>query len=74
MRWIGGITLEHGVLDISRAHIVSFMGAFVEGALHPLVCNSTFFQALHLPFFMVRTLSAMCENSGSYQLAFLVCL
>ena len=25
----------HGVLDISRAYIVSFMGAFVEGVLHP---------------------------------------
>jgi hypothetical protein len=25
----------NGVLDISRAHIVSFMGAFVEGVFHP---------------------------------------
>jgi hypothetical protein len=31
----GGMTFGHGVLDISRAHIVSFMGAFVEGVLHP---------------------------------------
>jgi hypothetical protein len=29
-----GMTFGHGVLDISRAHIVSFMGAFVEGVLH----------------------------------------
>jgi hypothetical protein len=29
------MTFGHGVLDISRAHIVSFMGAFVEGVLHP---------------------------------------
>jgi hypothetical protein len=46
----GGSTFGHGVLDISRAHIVSFMGAFVEGVLHPFVCNATFFQALYLPF------------------------
>jgi hypothetical protein len=45
-----GNTLGHGVLDISRAHIVSFMGAFVEGALHAFICNATFFQALYLPF------------------------
>jgi hypothetical protein len=30
-----GKTLGNGVLDISRVHIVSFMGAFVEGELHP---------------------------------------
>jgi hypothetical protein len=30
-----GKTLGHGVLDISRVHIVSFMGAFVVGVLHP---------------------------------------
>ena len=27
--------LGHGVLNISRSHIVSFIGAFVEGVLHP---------------------------------------
>jgi hypothetical protein len=37
----GGMTFGHGVLDISRAHIVSFTGAFVEGVLHPFVCNAT---------------------------------
>ena len=31
----GGMTFGHGVLDISRAHIVSSIGAFVEGVLHP---------------------------------------
>jgi hypothetical protein len=41
----GGMTFDHRVLDISRAHIVSFMGAFVEGVAS-LVCNATFFQAL----------------------------
>jgi hypothetical protein len=25
----------HGVIDISRINIVSFMGSFVEGVLHP---------------------------------------
>jgi len=48
-----GSTLGHRVLDISRAHIVSFMGAFVEGALRPFVCNAIFFQSLHLSFFMI---------------------
>jgi hypothetical protein len=28
-------TLGHGVLGISRVYIVSFMGAFLEGELHP---------------------------------------
>jgi hypothetical protein len=31
----GGVPFGHGVLDISRDHIVSFMGAFVGGVLHP---------------------------------------
>ena len=36
----GGMTFGYGVLDISRAHIVSFMGTFVECVLHPcLQCN-----------------------------------
>ena len=30
----GGINFGNGVLDISKAPIVSFMGAFVEGVLH----------------------------------------
>jgi hypothetical protein len=29
-----GKTFGHGVLDISKARIVSFMGAFVVGVLH----------------------------------------
>jgi hypothetical protein len=36
----------HGVLDISRDHIVLFMGAFMEGVLHPSFENATFFQYL----------------------------
>jgi hypothetical protein len=46
----GGRTFGHGVPDISRAHIVSFMGAFVEGVLHLFVYNATFSQALYLSF------------------------
>ena len=42
----GGRTFGHGVLDISRSHIVSFMGAFVEGVL-AIICDATFFQALY---------------------------
>jgi hypothetical protein len=38
----GGAKFGHGVLDISRAHIVSFMGAFVEGMLHPLFAMQHF--------------------------------
>jgi hypothetical protein len=46
----GGNTFGHGFPEISRDHIVSFMGSFVEGVLHPYVFNATFFQALYLPF------------------------
>jgi len=60
----GGRIFGHGVPDISRAHIVSFMGAFVEGVLHPFICNETFSQVLYLSFFfMIRTLSAMCNGN-----------
>jgi hypothetical protein len=31
-----------GFLDISRAHIVSFKGTFVEGVLHPLFAMQHF--------------------------------
>jgi hypothetical protein len=47
----GGRTFAHGVPDISKDHIVSFMGDFVEGVLHPFICNATFFQALYFPLF-----------------------
>ena len=40
----------HGVPDISRDHIVSFMGAFMEAVLHPFICNAKFFQDLYSPF------------------------
>jgi hypothetical protein len=46
----GGGTFGHGIPKISRVHIVSSMGSFVEGVLHPFVCNPTFFQALYSPF------------------------
>ena len=47
----GGRNFGHGVLDISRAHIFSFMGAFVEGVLHPLFAMQNFsklFISFHL--------------------------
>jgi hypothetical protein len=46
----GGSNFGCGVPNTSRAHIVSFMGAFVKGVSHTFVCNVTFFQALYLPF------------------------
>jgi hypothetical protein len=53
----------HGVPDISRAHIVSFMGAFVEGVLHPFVCNQHLSKPfIFLSFFRFQTLSAMCKE------------
>jgi hypothetical protein len=45
----GGMTFGHGVLDISRAHIVSFMGAFVEGVLHPSFAMQHFSKPFYLP-------------------------
>jgi hypothetical protein len=45
----GGMTFGHGVLDISRAHTVSFMGAFVEGVLHPLFAMQPFSKPFYLP-------------------------
>jgi hypothetical protein len=45
----GGMTFGHGVLDISRAHIVSFMGAFVEGVLHPSFAMQPFSKPFYLP-------------------------
>jgi hypothetical protein len=55
-----GSIIGHGVLDISRDHIVSCMGAFVDGALHPFICNATFFQALYFPFFVFYGLNIEC--------------
>jgi hypothetical protein len=46
----GGRNFGNGVPDISRVHIVSFMGSFVEGMLHPFICNAPIFQALYLHF------------------------
>jgi hypothetical protein len=42
-----GSNFGHGVLDISRAHIVSFMGAFVEGVL----CHLCAMQHFSSPLF-----------------------
>jgi hypothetical protein len=35
----------HGVRNISRAHIVSFMGTFVEGVLQPFVYKCNIFRS-----------------------------
>jgi hypothetical protein len=46
-----GNTFGHGVLDISRVHIVSFMGAFVEGVLRNLFAMQHFSKPLHLIYY-----------------------
>jgi hypothetical protein len=48
----GGKTFGNEVLDISRAHIVSFMGAFVEDVMHP----SFTMQHFPSPFIVVNLL------------------
>jgi hypothetical protein len=63
MRWMGVRLLGNGVLDISKAHIVSFMDAFVEGVLHSSFAMQHFSMPFYLPLiYMVRTLSAMCNG------------
>jgi hypothetical protein len=58
-----GLTFGHGVLDISRVHIISFMGAFVEGVLRPSFAMQHFSKPfICLSFIMVRTLSVMCNG------------
>jgi hypothetical protein len=58
-----GRSFGHGDPEISRAHIVSFMGSFVKGLIHPFVCNETLSKSLIcISFFMVRTLSDMCKE------------
>ena len=44
----GGMNFGYGVIDISRAHIVSFMGAFVEGVLHPSIAMQPFSKPFYL--------------------------
>jgi hypothetical protein len=46
-----GKTFGYGVLDISRVHIVSFMGAFVEGVLRPLFAMQHFSKPLPLIYY-----------------------
>jgi hypothetical protein len=69
MRWMGVKTFRHGVLYIIRDHIVSFMGAFVEGVLHPSFTMQHFSKPfISISFIMVQTLSAMCkEIKGALQ-------
>jgi hypothetical protein len=45
----GGMTFGYGVLDISRVHIVSFMGAFVEDVLHPSFAMQHFSNTFYFP-------------------------
>ena len=45
----GGMHFGHGVLDISRDHIVSFLGAFVEGMVHPSFAMQPFSKPFYLP-------------------------
>jgi hypothetical protein len=45
----GGMSFGHGFLDISRDHIVSFMGAFVEGVFHPLFAMQPFPKPFYFP-------------------------
>jgi hypothetical protein len=43
-----GKIFRNGVLDISRVHVVSFMGAFVYGVLHPLFTMKHFYKPFPL--------------------------
>jgi hypothetical protein len=45
----GGMNFGHGVLDISRDHIVSFMGTFLEGVMHPSFSMKPFSKLFYLP-------------------------
>jgi hypothetical protein len=58
------MTFGHGFLGISRAHIVSFIGAFCGGCAISLICNETFFQALLFAINLLwsKTLSGMCNG------------
>jgi hypothetical protein len=49
MIWMGLRPSGHGVLDISRDHIVSFMGAFEEGVLHPSFAMQPFSKPFYFP-------------------------
>jgi hypothetical protein len=44
-----GMNFGHGVIDISRAHIVPFMGAFLEGVLHPSFSMQPFSKPFYFP-------------------------
>jgi hypothetical protein len=45
----GGNTFGNGVLDISMDHIVSFMGAFVEGVFRPSFAMQPFSKPFYFP-------------------------
>ena len=56
------MTFGHEVLDISRAHIVSFVGAFVEGVLHPSFSMQPFSKPFAILFIRVRTMGTICKG------------
>jgi hypothetical protein len=59
----GGMTFGYGVFDISRAHIVSFMGAFVESVLHPCLQRNLFPSPLFaINLLWSKTLSVICNG------------
>jgi hypothetical protein len=46
-----GKTFGHGFINISRVHIVSFMGAFVEVVLHPSFAIQHFSKTFPLVYY-----------------------
>jgi hypothetical protein len=45
----GGMNFGHGVLDISRDHIVLFVVSFVEGVFHPSFAMKYFSKPFYFP-------------------------
>jgi hypothetical protein len=43
------MNFRHGVLDISRARIVSFMGSVVKGVMDPSFAMQPFSKPFYLP-------------------------
>jgi hypothetical protein len=60
-----GKSFGHGVLDVSRVCIVSFMGAFVEGVLRPTFAMQHFFNPSQ-HFFNPSPLSYYVPNIECY--------
>jgi hypothetical protein len=59
----GGMNFGHGVVDMSRDHIVLFMYAFVEGVMHPSFAMKPFSKPfISTNLLWSKTLSAMCNG------------